>query len=121
MMVEARDVKAQISPDTAGFRLLCPTRWTARSETISSIMTIMMSLEFWESLLDDRPDSETRARVNGLASQMKTFNFILPSSHCAHYYITVPCRCQHKHELQLTARLWAIVVLINVRVLQYLQ
>ena len=32
-------------------------------------------MEFWESLLGVQPDSETRACVNGLASQMKTFNF----------------------------------------------
>ena len=71
-----KDVKAQISPDLAGFRLLCPTRWTVRSETFGSIIDNYDAfMEFWESVLGDQPDSETRARVNGLASQMKTFNF----------------------------------------------
>ena len=31
-------VKAQIFPGSARFRLLCPTQWTARSETTSSII-----------------------------------------------------------------------------------
>ena len=30
---------------------------------------------FWEEILEDRLDSEMRARVHGLNSQMKTFNF----------------------------------------------
>jgi len=32
-------------------------------------------LELWEILLNDSPDSETRARINGVASQMKTFDY----------------------------------------------
>ena len=32
-------------------------------------------LVFWEEILEDRIDSETRARVHDLNSQMKTFHF----------------------------------------------
>ena len=40
-------------------------------------------LELWETILNDKPDSETRARVNGIDSQMKmkTFNFYFGASH----------------------------------------
>ena len=31
-------LKAEISPDTVGFRILCPTRWTVRNETLNSIL-----------------------------------------------------------------------------------
>ena len=29
----------------------------------------------WDAILNDSPDSETIARINGVASQMKTFEF----------------------------------------------
>ena len=69
-------LKEEISPDTVGFRVLCPTRWTIRHETLSSIMSNYETFfAFWEEILEDRLDSETRARVHGLNSQMRTFNF----------------------------------------------
>ena len=74
-----KDLKAEISPDTVGFRILCPTRWTVRNETFNSILqnysTLLELLELWEAILDDKPDSEVRAKVNGIDSQMKTFQF----------------------------------------------
>ena len=71
-----KDFKAKISPDCVGFRVLCPTRWTVRNETFQSILDNYSALlELWETILNDKPDSETRARVNGIDSQMKTFDF----------------------------------------------
>ena len=34
-----KHLQEEISPDTAVFRVLCPTRWTVRHETIRSIMS----------------------------------------------------------------------------------
>ena len=68
-----KDLKAKISPDTVGFRILCPTRWTLRNETF--LQNYSTLLELWEAILDDKPDSEVRAKVNGMDSQMKTFQF----------------------------------------------
>ena len=69
-------LKEEISPDTVGFRVLCPTRWTVRHETLSSIMNNYETFfAFWKEILEDRLDSETRAHVHGLNSQMKAFNF----------------------------------------------
>ena len=71
-----KKLKAEISPDTVGFRILCPTRWTVRNETFNSILQNYHTLlELWETILDDKPDSEVRARVNGIDCQMKTFQF----------------------------------------------
>jgi hypothetical protein len=70
-----------MSPETVGFRVLCPTRWTVRNETFNSILkNYDVMLQLWETVLDDNPDSETRARVNGIASQMKTFNYFFGAS-----------------------------------------
>ena len=69
-------VKADLSPATVGFRILCPTRWTLRNETFRGILENYDTLlELWEIILNDSPDSETRARINGIASQMKTFDY----------------------------------------------
>ena len=49
-------LKAEISPDTVGFRILCPTRWTVRNETINSILdNYAVLLELWEVILNDKP------------------------------------------------------------------
>lgn len=52
-----------------------------RSETSQSILDNYSALlELWETILNDKPDSETRARVNGIDSQMKTFHFYFGAS-----------------------------------------
>lgn len=38
-----QSIKADMSPDTIGFRVLCPTRWTVRNETFNSIMKFCWS------------------------------------------------------------------------------
>ena len=71
-----KHLQEEISPDTAGFRVLCPTRWTVRHETICSIRRNYEAfLVFWEEILEDCIDSETRAQEHGPNSQMKTFHF----------------------------------------------
>lgn len=71
-----QSIKADMSPDTMGFRVLCPTLWTVRNETFNSIIkNYEIMLELWDTILTESPDSETRARVNGVASQMKTFDY----------------------------------------------
>ncbi len=69
-------IKTDLSPDTIGFRILCPTQWTVRNKTFKSILdNYNIILELWEDILNNNPDSETRARVNGVASQIhQSFN-----------------------------------------------
>ena len=71
-----QQLKTDLSHATIGFRILCPTRWTVRHETFRGILENYDTLlELWDVILNDSPDSKTRARINGVASQMKTFNF----------------------------------------------
>ena len=78
------DIKAKCSPDSVGFRILCPTRWTVPNETSHSIMeTYDALLQLWETMLDDLLDSEVRASVNGVVSQMKTLDCFFGA--CFHY------------------------------------
>lgn len=68
-----KDLKAEISPDTVGFCILCPTRWTVRNKTFNSMLQNYRTL--WEAILDNKSYSEVRARVNGIDCQMKIFQF----------------------------------------------
>ena len=70
-MTAFRDIKAEeVSPESIGFRVLCPTRWTVRNETFHSVLDNYNALmELWEDILSDCVDSETRARVNGVQAK----------------------------------------------------
>ena len=44
--------------ETAGFRILCPTRWTVRNETFVSIIdNYTVLLELWSEILDENIES----------------------------------------------------------------
>ena len=63
-------------PDSPGFRILYPTRWTARAACVESI------LENWDVLrelcsqsLETKLDPEVKSRITGARYQMETFDF----------------------------------------------
>lgn len=57
-------LKKELAPDCPGFRILCPTRWTVRAQSLKSVLDNIL-LELWDAILDQKLDSEVRARVNG--------------------------------------------------------
>jgi len=57
-------------------RVLCLTRWTVRAEALQSILQdYQVLVELWDTILDDIKDSDTRARILNLASQMQKFEY----------------------------------------------
>ena len=57
-------------------RVLCPTRWTVRVDSLKSILdNFKVVQELWEEAIDLMKDTELKARINGVASQMKTFDY----------------------------------------------
>ena len=69
-------LKADLAPITPGVRALCPTRWTVRAEALQSILDNYEVLSvLWIESLDVIKDSDMKARINGVASQMKGFDF----------------------------------------------
>ena len=71
-----RNIKGDIAPGTPGIRVLCPTRWTVRAESMQSIIQNYSVLqELWDQAAEIVHDSETVARIRGVASQMQTFDF----------------------------------------------
>ena len=66
--------------NTPGIRVLCPTRWTVRAESIHSILANYNVLQrTWEEAQQAVKDTETKARIQGVAAQMTTFNFFFGS------------------------------------------
>lgn len=76
-----RDLKEENEMSTGchspGIRVLCPTRWTVRADSLASIVDNYNLLQStWEEAVEIARDTETKARINGVAAQMKTFNFL---------------------------------------------
>lgn len=70
------DIKEEIEPGSVGVRSLCPTRWTVRADAMQTIIKNYKVLqELWEQAAGVARDTETIARIQGVASQMKTFEY----------------------------------------------
>ena len=70
-------LKAAMDMDSPGIRVLCPTRWTVRAETLQRILDNYKALqELWGESLTVVKDTEMKARLQGVASQMAKFDFI---------------------------------------------
>lgn len=68
----ADDIKA----GSPGIHTLCPTRWTVRAEALTSISENYQALQStWEAAKQATKDSEMRARITGVASQMERFDY----------------------------------------------
>ncbi|XP_052249555.1 zinc finger MYM-type protein 1-like [Dreissena polymorpha] len=68
-------LKEEMSPDTPGFRVLCPTRWTVRAASLCSVLdnyTVLQTL--WDTCYEQTKDSEIRSRIVGVRSQMESFD-----------------------------------------------
>ena len=63
--------------NSAGMRLLCPTRWTVRADALASVISnYEVLLQTWDEAVDVVKDTETKARINGVYAQMQTFEFL---------------------------------------------
>ena len=70
------DLKGEMAPGSPGIRVLCPTRWTVRAESMRSIINNYHVLqELWDQAAEIVHDSETVARIRGVAAQMQSFDF----------------------------------------------
>ena len=61
---------------TPGVRVLCPTRWTVCANALASVISnYEVLLSTWDEAVEVISDTECKARINGVASQMKRFEF----------------------------------------------
>ena len=69
-------IKGELTPDSPGVRVLCPMRWTVRAASMHSVIQNYSVLqELWEKAVDVVRDTETIARIRGVAAQMTSFDF----------------------------------------------
>ena len=67
----------ELTPQAPGIRNLCPTRWTVRALSLESIRVNYSALKAtWDEALDVCSQSEVKARINGVQSKMKDFDFL---------------------------------------------
>lgn len=71
-----QNLKEQMSENSPGIRVLCPTRWTVRAQALQSIIANYEALQMlWEESLDVVKDTEIRSRIKGVSSCMMSFDF----------------------------------------------
>ena len=59
-------LKQELAPDTPGFRVICPTRWTVRAASLQSVLdNYEVLLGVWAESEDGHLDSYIRARIIG--------------------------------------------------------
>ena len=76
-----KELKAEsdLSSDSSSVcvKLLCPTRWTVRADSLFSIIdNYFVLLSTWETASQIARDTESKARIQGVSSQMNSFNFL---------------------------------------------
>ncbi len=68
--------KDESGSETSGVPTLHPTRWTVPAESLASILDNYENIQIlWERACDSGTNSEMKARIRGVESQMKTFKF----------------------------------------------
>ena len=76
--VQFEKLKADLAPNSPGFRVLCPIRWTVRAASLKSVLNNYMVLqELWDLSKDDAFDPSVKARIIGVETQFKTFRHYL--------------------------------------------
>lgn len=65
-------LKEELSVESPGIRVLCPTRWTVRAGALHSIQANYDVLQcLWTESLDIVKDAEMRGRILGVATYIK--------------------------------------------------
>ena len=75
-------LKQEVGSESSGVRILCPTRWTVRADTLHRILTNYDFLQtLWEGSLESVKAPEMRSRITRDSVSMKSFDF----SCCSHW------------------------------------
>ena len=78
-----KSLQSEMAPETdlPIVRILCPTRWTVRADSFKSIIENYTVLNvLWSKSLEHVRDTEMKARIQGVAAQMATFDFYYGAS-----------------------------------------
>lgn len=71
-------LKRDLAPDCPGFRVLCPTRWTVRGDSLKSVIDNYAVLqEEFNLCLESYLEPDVKSRIIGVKHQMSTFEFFI--------------------------------------------
>ena len=71
-------LKEQLQCSAPGIRILFPTRWTVRANSLKSVLDNYVVLrKLWQEALEIVSDSEMRARISGVGLMMESFFFLV--------------------------------------------
>ena len=69
-------LKDEVDSGSPGIRILCPTRWTLRADALQSIVSnFSLLLKLWGESLEYVKDTEMKAKIQGVNSQMLKFDY----------------------------------------------
>ena len=69
-------IRKDISLEYPGLRVLCPTRWTVRAESVKSILDNWIALQqLWDKSLDGNLKPEIKGRIIGVKNLWNTLNY----------------------------------------------
>jgi len=69
-------IKEEIGDSSPNVRTFWPTRWTVRANSLSSVIENYSSIrKLWEEALETTSDTDMKARIQGVDSQMAMFGF----------------------------------------------
>ena len=72
-----QEKKQELSPDGPGVRMLCPTQWTVRGDSLDSVLWNYTTLQdTFEESRDAVSDTETKSCLIGVSAQMRTFAYL---------------------------------------------
>ena len=74
----SENIEGTLETDKQASRLdkLSVTRWTLRANCFKKIIENYHSvMSLWKESLDEKPDAETKARINGCKKQIESFSF----------------------------------------------
>ena len=74
-----QDLKEKLEGgSTQVIRVLCPTRWTVKANSLTSILNNYETpQDIWEEALTVTQDTEAKARIHGVSAQMCNFDFFM--------------------------------------------
>ena len=70
------ELKKETGSDAPGVRTLCPTKWAVCAESLASTIANYDIKLLWETAGHVASDTEMKAAIHGIGSQMQSFKFL---------------------------------------------
>lgn len=80
-------IEKEIGSESPSIRTICHTSWTVRAESLATIIANYENIQkLWNETLKCTSDTQMKARIQGVSSQMDTFQFLFNLLHSIKSY-----------------------------------